>query len=77
MYALLNISRVAKSKSMKQMEHVACMGKNRNAYIILVVKPEGKIHGMVGCGLDWSGSGREQLTGGYEHSNELPGSIKY
>jgi hypothetical protein len=31
-----------KSRKMKQLGHVACMGEIRNAYNILVGKPEGK-----------------------------------
>jgi hypothetical protein len=31
-----------KSRRMRWAGHVACMGANRNAYMILVGKPEGK-----------------------------------
>jgi hypothetical protein len=42
MYSLPNIIRMAKSRRMSRIGHVARMGKNRNAYRILVGKPEGK-----------------------------------
>jgi hypothetical protein len=32
-----------KSRRMRWVRHVACMGDMRNAYTVLVVKPEGKI----------------------------------
>jgi hypothetical protein len=38
LYASPNIIRVIKIK-----EHVACIGKMRSSYRILVIKPEGKI----------------------------------
>jgi hypothetical protein len=42
MYASPNIIRIIKSRRMRWAEHVARVGKNRNAYTILVGKPEGK-----------------------------------
>jgi hypothetical protein len=42
LYASQNISRVTKSRRMRFVGHVARMGEMRNAYNILVGKPEGK-----------------------------------
>jgi hypothetical protein len=42
MYISQNIIKVIKSKSMRWAGNVACMGEMRNAYKILVGKPEGK-----------------------------------
>jgi hypothetical protein len=42
LYASPNITRVIKSRKMRWVGHVTCMGEMRNAYIILVRKPEGK-----------------------------------
>jgi hypothetical protein len=42
LYASPNIIMVIKSKRMRWTGHVAYMGEMRNAYIILVGKPEGK-----------------------------------
>jgi hypothetical protein len=42
LYVTANIIRMIKSKRMTRVEHVACMGKMRNAYKILVTKHEGK-----------------------------------
>jgi hypothetical protein len=42
LYASSNIIRVIKSRRMRWAEHRPCMGKMRNAYKILVGKPEGK-----------------------------------
>jgi len=42
LYASPNIIRVIKSKRMKWVGHVACIGEVRNAYKILVLKPEGR-----------------------------------
>jgi hypothetical protein len=42
LYSLPNIIRMTKSRRMSWTGHVARMGKNRNAYRILVGKPEGK-----------------------------------
>jgi hypothetical protein len=41
MYSSTNIIRMIKSWKMKWTEHAARMGKMRNAYQILVTKPEG------------------------------------
>jgi hypothetical protein len=42
MYSLPIITRINKLRRMRQVGHVACMREIRNAYKILVVKPEGK-----------------------------------
>jgi hypothetical protein len=42
MYSLPNIIRMIKSKRMRWAGHVARIGDTRNAYRILVGKPEGK-----------------------------------
>jgi hypothetical protein len=42
LFASPNIIRVIKSRKMKWLRHVACMGEMRNAYSILVRKPKGK-----------------------------------
>jgi hypothetical protein len=42
LYSSPNIIRVIKSREMRRAGHVARMGKMRNAYNILVAKPEGK-----------------------------------
>jgi hypothetical protein len=42
LYASLSIIRVMKSTRMRLAGHVERMGEMRNAYNILVVKPEGK-----------------------------------
>jgi hypothetical protein len=42
LYASPNIIRVIKSRRTMWVMHVACMRKMRNAYKILVRKPEGK-----------------------------------
>jgi hypothetical protein len=43
LYSSPNIIRMIKSRRMRWAEHVARMGETRNAYRILVGKPEGKI----------------------------------
>jgi hypothetical protein len=42
LYASPNIIRLIKSRRRRWAGHVACMGKMRNAYNILVGKPKGK-----------------------------------
>jgi hypothetical protein len=42
LYTSPNIVRVIKSRNMRWMEHVACIGEMRNEYTILVGIPEGK-----------------------------------
>jgi hypothetical protein len=42
LYSSLNISRVIKSRRMRWAGHVACMGKGRGVYGVLVGRPEGK-----------------------------------
>ena len=42
MYTSPNIVRVIKSRGMRRAEHVARMGEEREAYRVLVGKPEGK-----------------------------------
>jgi hypothetical protein len=43
LYSSPNIIRMFKSRKMRRAGHVARMGETRNAYRILVGKPEGKI----------------------------------
>ena len=42
LHSLPNIVRVVKSRRMKWVVHVACMGEGRGMYRVLVGKPEGK-----------------------------------
>jgi hypothetical protein len=42
LYSELNIVRVIKSRRMRWMGHVACMGEGRGVYRVLVGKPEGE-----------------------------------
>jgi hypothetical protein len=42
LYSLPSIIRIIKSRRMRWAGHVACIGENKNAYRILVGKPEGK-----------------------------------
>jgi hypothetical protein len=42
LYSLPNIVRVIKSRRMRWAGHVACMGDGRDAYRVLVGRPEGK-----------------------------------
>ena len=42
LYSSHNIVRVIKSRRMRWIGHVACMGEKRGAYRVLVGKPEGK-----------------------------------
>jgi hypothetical protein len=42
LYSLPNIVWVIKSRRMRGVGHVACMGERRGAYRVLVGKPEGK-----------------------------------
>jgi hypothetical protein len=42
LYASPNTFRLIKSRGMRWIGHVACMGEMRNAFNIFVVKPEGK-----------------------------------
>jgi hypothetical protein len=44
LYFSPNTIRIIKSRKMRLAEHVARMGEKRNAYSILVGKPEGKKH---------------------------------
>jgi hypothetical protein len=44
LYASPNIIRIIKSRRMRREGHVACMVEMRNAYSILVGRPEGKRH---------------------------------
>jgi hypothetical protein len=44
LYSSPNIIRMIKSRSMRWAGHVARMGETRNAYRILVGKPEGRDH---------------------------------
>jgi hypothetical protein len=58
LYSSPIIIRIIKSRRMRWAGHVALMGENRNAYRLLVGKPEGKrpLGGCGRCGLDWSSS---------------------
>jgi hypothetical protein len=42
LYSSPSIIRIIKSRRMRWAGHVACMGEKRNAYSLLVGKPEGK-----------------------------------
>ena len=42
LYSLPNIVRVVKSRIMRWVGHVACMGEGRGVHSVLVGKPEGK-----------------------------------
>jgi hypothetical protein len=42
LYSLLSITRIMKARRMKWVGHVSRMGEKRNAYRLLVGKPEGK-----------------------------------
>jgi hypothetical protein len=44
LYSLPSIIRIIKSQRMRWSGHVARMGEKRNAYRLLVGKPEGKNH---------------------------------
>jgi hypothetical protein len=44
LYPLLNVIRVIKVKKDAMVRDVACTGERRNAYMVLVGKPEGKRH---------------------------------
>jgi hypothetical protein len=42
LYSLPNVIRMIKSRRTRWAGHVACIGEKRNAYRIMVGKPEGK-----------------------------------
>ena len=42
LYCSSNVIRVIKSRRMRWVGHVACMGESRGAYSVLLVRPEGK-----------------------------------
>jgi len=42
MYCAPNIVRVIKSRRMRWVEHVACMGDRRGAFMVLARRPEGE-----------------------------------
>jgi hypothetical protein len=42
LYSSLNIVRVIKSRRMRWVGHVACMGEGRGVYRVLLGRPEGK-----------------------------------
>jgi hypothetical protein len=58
---LLNIVRVIKSRRMRSVGHVVCMCEIRNAYKILVRKPEGRDHGRSRCRMDFREVGWESV----------------
>jgi hypothetical protein len=83
LYASLNIVRVIKSGRMRLAGHVAHMGAMRNAYNILVGKPEGKrplerprrrgrmdLREAGWDRVDASGSRQGPMAGSCKHSNE-------
>jgi hypothetical protein len=44
LYTLTNITRLMKSRRMRWVGHMACMGQKRNAYRVLVGKPEARTY---------------------------------
>jgi hypothetical protein len=91
LYSSPSIIRIIKSRRIRWAGHVTRMGETRNAYRLLVGKPEGK--GQLGrprrrwadnikmdlvevCGLDWSSSGYGQVESSCECGYEPLGSIK-
>jgi len=42
LYSSAGITQVIKSQRMKRARHIACMEKKKNAYTVLLGKPEGK-----------------------------------
>jgi hypothetical protein len=42
LYSSLNIIRVIKSRWLRRAGHVACMGKGRGVYVVLVGRPKGR-----------------------------------
>jgi hypothetical protein len=93
-YSSPSIIRIMKSRRMRWTGHLARMREKRNAYRLLVGKPEGKrplgrqdvgawimlgwisVGGMERFGLDWSGSGQEQVESLCEFGSEPWGSMK-
>jgi hypothetical protein len=49
LYSWPNIIRMIKSRRVRRAGHVARMEEKRNAYMILVGKPEGKSQAVGGC----------------------------
>jgi hypothetical protein len=91
LYSSPSIIRMIKSRRMRCAGHAARMGEKRNAYRILVGKPEGKkplrrprrrwddnikIDLVERYGLDSSRSGWGVLEGSCEHGNEPSGSTE-
>jgi hypothetical protein len=78
LYASPYIIRLINIRRVRYAGHVACMEEMRNAYKILIWKPEGKRP----CGRPrrrWEGniiSGYESVVGSCEHDNESSVSIK-
>jgi len=74
LYASPNVTRMIKSSRMRWVRNVARLGKRRNAYKILVGKPEG--NRPLGTHRrrweDANDSGQGPMVGWCEHSNELP-----
>jgi hypothetical protein len=91
LYSSPNMIRMIKSRRMKWAGHVARMGETKNAYRILVGKPEGKrplgrrrrrwvdnvkMDRMGWYGLDRTGSEEGPVECSCEHGDEPSGSIK-
>jgi hypothetical protein len=90
LYSLPNIIRIMKSRRMRWTRHVARMREKRNAYRLLMGKPEGKRPlgrpkhkwvdniriDLVEVGWDWSGSGWGQVESSCEFGIEPSGSMK-
>jgi hypothetical protein len=90
LYSSPDIIRQVKSRRMRWAGHVACMGKERKVYKVLVGKPEGKRPlgksredgirmdlreiGLGGCGLDSTSSGQRPVVGRCECGDEPLGS---
>jgi hypothetical protein len=83
LYSSPSIIRIIRSRRMRWAGHVAQMGEKRNAYRLLVVKPEGERPlGRPNCkSVDWTGLVwlRISISGGgsCELGNEPLGLIKW
>jgi hypothetical protein len=67
LYSSPNIVRVIKSRRMRWVRHVACMGEGRGVY---------RVYGDRWGELDSAGSGRGPVVGFCKHGNEPLGSIQ-